>query len=998
MNIKGPDSTSKISSLITDEEKKFIINDRFKILKKVGIGGMGEIFLAEDLKLRRQVAIKSIKKGSDSDSESKMRFLREAQTASQLEHTNICPIYEIYEEENNHYIVMQYIDGVTLDAIVRYKELKIQKILDIGLQICEGMNEAHEKGIIHRDLKPGNIIINKKGIVKILDFGLAKFRDGSDSMKTGIVNSNLTEKGIVMGTVAYMSPEQARGEDLDNRSDIFSFGILLYELIEGKNPFYDKEQINTLYNVINKDIEYSNKFSPPLVKLLTALLKKKKAERLSEFSEIKSILLEIQDELDLRRKEKIEIGATEIIDIGEKREMLDEIRRTSDIEDLGELVYKIKKIKAKTIPLISTKTNLFKRISIVFTLILMMFSAFLFFKSKTNLSFSGGSDIFFINVNDLDGDAPDIVKKGVKFLTRESLDQFDEFDTVTPETINSISRSDEDNSDSKTIKNKYRIFYDLRGSISKIDSIYNFDIVISSNNGSKKYSMTIPGLENKDSILKHQIDMLSEKIYKKIFPLKKGNLEIKAISSTYGKKWDKFESFFTGLGDFYKYEYMDAEKSFAGTDETPADKYYLANIYYFRGSRTLAKKKIEEIIPLLDHIIEPVKLKVLALNARLEFNFNDEIEYLNKLMERNILSKKTLFELGEAFFHHGNAEKAASFYSDALNLDSEFSSAINHLGYCNSYMGDHTRAIELFEEYRNLDNSANSFDSLGDGYFFSGELISSEASKKAAIRKDSKGVYWAYLTLSDIAILKARFNDARDAVRDYLKVTDSIKDIGNAYSKLAYIEYLQGEHKQALSTIERSLKVFDSDNINSNSSEQRWIRALINLKMGRNKAFLDDLEWLNKIVNRFNLNAENFASPYKFYLHLNSIRLENEGKINEADSSFRELLDMNTQLNYWITIFNYQFFKTEYSVFLQRNGNLKESETEINKCLEYSADFIPALWQKANLMESSDIKEAGKYYRKLKKLYGDEVEINVITDKLRKKLKITKDSFSEHQQ
>jgi len=279
MKTKEHGSTIEIPSPIDEEDGKLIINDRFKILKKIGIGGMGEIFLAEDLKLRRQVAIKSIKKGSDSDSESKMRFLREAQTASQLEHTNICPIYEIYEEENNHYIVMQYIDGVTLDAIVKYKGLKIQKILDVGLQICEGMNEAHEKGIIHRDLKPGNIIVNKKGIVKILDFGLAKFRAGSDSMKTGIVNSNLTEKGIVMGTVAYMSPEQARGEELDNRSDIFSFGILLYELIEGENPFYDKEQINTLYNVINKDIEYSGKFSPQLVKLLTVLLKKKKGER-----------------------------------------------------------------------------------------------------------------------------------------------------------------------------------------------------------------------------------------------------------------------------------------------------------------------------------------------------------------------------------------------------------------------------------------------------------------------------------------------------------------------------------------------------------------------------------------------------------------------------------------------------------------------------------------------------------------------------------------------
>lgn len=970
----------------TDQER-FILDKRFKIVKSIGVGGMGEIFLAEDLKLRRLVAIKSIKKG-DSDPESRMRFLREAQTASQLEHTNICPIYEIYEEEDNHYIVMQYIDGVTLDTIIRYKELKIQKVLDICLQICEGMSEAHEKGIIHRDLKPGNVIIDKKGIVKILDFGLAKFREGSSSLKTGMVDSNLTEKGIVMGTVAYMSPEQARGEDLDNKTDIFSFGILLYELISGQNPFYDKEQINTLYNVINKEIEFSEKFSPSMAELISAIMNKKRSERLSEFSEVKGKLLQIQNELKPDEAGNLENGATEVIDLGEKREMLEEIRRTSDIEDLGELVYKIKKIKAKTIPLTPTKISYFRRISIIFTLILMLISAFLFFKSKTNLSFKGGSDMFFVNVNELKGDVPDSIKKGVRFLIMESLNQFSEFDTITPRTISAILKSDTDNPDLEKVKDENRIFYDLNGTISIIKNIYNFDIVISSNSRSKRYSMTIPGLENKDSILEHQIDMLSKKVYKKIFPSKTDVIDFKPVSATYGKKWDKFESFFKGLRSFKKYEYMSAEKSFSGKEETAAEKYYLANIYYFRGSRTQAKKKIKEIIPFINDLPESVKLRVLALNARLDFNFNDEIDHLTKLRERNILSKETLFELGEAYFHHGNAEKAAQYYSEALLLDSEFSSAINHLGYCNSYMGDHIRAIELFEEYRNLDNSANSFDSLGDGYFFSGELISSEASKKAAIRKDNRGVYWAHLTLSDIAILKARFKGAQNAVRAYLKVTNSSRDISVAYSKFAYIEYLMGDYKKALSTINRSLRIFDSDNINSNSAETRWIRALVNLKTGKNKDFMDDLRWFENIVDKYSLNTENFSRPYKFYLHLNALKLEKEGAIEGASESFKELLSMRTQLNYWITLFNYQFFNTEYTEFLIRNGNFGESEAEIDKCLKYSSDYIPALWQKARLLERSDREEAGKYYRKLDYLYGEEKEKNIVTDRLKEKLKI----------
>jgi len=972
----------------SDTKERLILDNRFKIVKSIGTGGMGDIFLAEDLKLRRQVAIKSIKQGTDTDQESKMRFLREAQTASQLEHTNICPIYEIYEEKNNHYIVMQYIDGVTLDAVINFKELKIQKTLDIGLQICEGMNEAHEKGIIHRDLKPGNVIINKKGIVKILDFGLAKFREGSDSMKTGIVNSNLTEKGIVMGTVAYMSPEQARGEVLDNKSDIFSFGILLYELIEGRNPFYDKEQINTLYNVINKEIEFTDKFVPPLAGLISSLTRKKKSERLSDFKEVRDVIIKIQNDLIMDKDKNIEIGATEIIDLSEKNEILEEIRRTSDIEDLGDLVYKIKKIKAKTIPVFSTKKIIFKKISIYFTVVLMIFSAFLYFKSKTNLSFSGNSDMFFINIQDFKGEVPDSVKRGVKYLVMESLNQFDEFDTVTQETVNSIVRSDEKGVDPDKLKNDNRIFYDLNGTISKIENIYNFDIFVSSNRGKKKYSMTIPGLDNSDSILIHQIDTLSKRIYLKLFPNKKGEVIFKPISVSYGTDWEKYETFFKGLGHFNKYEYMDAEKCFKGDIETPASKYFLANMYYFMGKGDLARKKIIEIVPILNDLTEQLKLKVLALKSRIDFKFAEEINYLNELRNRNALSKNALYELGEAYFHHGDAEKASVFYKKALKLDNEFSSALNHLGYCNSYLGNHVEAIELFEEYRNLDNSANSFDSLGDGYFFSGDLVYSEASKKAAVKKDNKGVYWAYLTLSDIALLKARFAEVESNVDNYLKATKEKNDIGDAYSKLAFKEYLKKNYKKGLQLINRSLSIFDSDNITNNSSEARWVRAIINLSLKNVSDFEKDLAWLESIIKKNNVDMENFSKPYKFYLHLKALDYEWKGEIEKADEIFNNILKMKTRLNYWITLYNYQYFHTEYAGFLIRNKMFDKGELELEQCLEYNKNYIPALWLKAELLERKDKVKSLEVFRKIDSLYGNNTEKNYFTDRLKGKLKL----------
>ena len=270
--------------------KNLVIKNRFKVLKKLGKGGMGEVFLAEDIKLKRKVAIKSILTRTLSDTSSKARFLREAQTASQLDHPNICTIYEIYEENDHDYIVMQYVDGVTIDQIIKLKPLSINKILDIAIQVCKGMIEAHGKKVIHRDIKPGNIMIDKKGVVKILDFGLAKFAGEPASKRKGDVDMSLTEKGIVLGTVSYLSPEQASGKPIDLRTDIFSFGILMYEMLEGRNPFKEEEQISTMYNVLNKEVEFKREIPGELEQIVRKTLQKDKKKRYSSFSQLEEAL------------------------------------------------------------------------------------------------------------------------------------------------------------------------------------------------------------------------------------------------------------------------------------------------------------------------------------------------------------------------------------------------------------------------------------------------------------------------------------------------------------------------------------------------------------------------------------------------------------------------------------------------------------------------------------------------------------------------------------
>jgi eukaryotic-like serine/threonine-protein kinase len=209
----------------------------YKILKPLGAGGMGEVYLAQDLQLERTVALKILPTEVSSDQERMRRFVREAKAASAIDHPNIVHVYEINEAEGIHYIAMQYVEGKTLHTKIDGPPLPAKEATEIMMQITDAIAEAHTQGIIHRDLKPGNIMISGKGHVKILDFGLARMDRASSNKSSGMATMSQTESGMVLGTVAYMSPEQALGKKVDNRSDIFSLGVIFYEMVTRQKPF-----------------------------------------------------------------------------------------------------------------------------------------------------------------------------------------------------------------------------------------------------------------------------------------------------------------------------------------------------------------------------------------------------------------------------------------------------------------------------------------------------------------------------------------------------------------------------------------------------------------------------------------------------------------------------------------------------------------------------------------------------------------------------------------
>ena len=257
------------------------IISHYKIMEKIGEGGMGEVYKAEDTKLGRFVALKFFPADLRADEEKKERFIREAMTTSQLDHANICTVHEIDETNDGRmFICMSLYEGGTLTEKIKDGPLQLEEVIDVSIQVAQGMEKAHEKGIVHRDIKPQNLIETNDGVVKIVDFGLAKL----------IGQKDLTQEGITVGTVGYMSPEQARGEEVDQRTDIWSLGVVIYEMVTGQLPFKGEYAQAVIYSILSEEPEpitsLRSKIPLEVERIVNKCLSKKCADRYQHLDEL----------------------------------------------------------------------------------------------------------------------------------------------------------------------------------------------------------------------------------------------------------------------------------------------------------------------------------------------------------------------------------------------------------------------------------------------------------------------------------------------------------------------------------------------------------------------------------------------------------------------------------------------------------------------------------------------------------------------------------------
>ncbi|RQW92745.1 MAG: serine/threonine protein kinase [Geobacter sp.] len=887
------------------------IISHYQILEKLGEGGMGIVYKAQDTKLDRTVALKFLPQHLTSDPVERERFVHEAKAASALNHPNITTIHEIDEFEGQMFIVMEYCEGETLKTKVGRGQLAVRSVLDIAIQACEGLAMAHEKGIVHRDIKSDNIMLTPRGQVKIMDFGLAKLKGAS----------RLTKTDSTVGTLAYMSPEQIQGEDVDQRSDIFSFGVALYELLTGHLPFEGEHQAAIVYSIINEEPQpiarFNNQVSAKLEDIVSKALAKEKDERYQHIDDL-------------------------LADVRRERKSL-EYMKTSQISKEA-LVSKPKK---KILPIVIPA-------SIVFILAVLFF---IFKPFKVEIGPQKGAIaqenslaiMYFENM--VDPHDTDRMAQMITALLTTSLSEFPQYMQVMSsqrlyDILKLLGKGDVkiiDRTVASEVAKKAGVKWILTGKLLQTKpNIVLISEISEAVTGRILATQKVSGAAGED--LFTVVDELSPQVGKALSLPAEAKKELqKPVAGVTTHSQEAYRFYLEGVENLNKYYLPEAMVSFARAvelDSTFAMAYWylaFANVMDYKNES--AREFINKAARYKDKITQREKMYVRSMETNIAGNYAETIRILQEIVRQYPEDKAAYFGLGAISFRNlQNYNDAIQYMSKAIEIDPLYKVAYNTLAYCYNLVGDFEKSIWAINKYIELaPDEANPYDTRADLYAYNGKPDQAIESYRKALEK-KPDFYMSLPKLGYMCLFKQEYARAESCFKELFSWNDgNVRSIGRSF--LAVIPLYQGRLNRGLEILSDGLSADRMEQIGGTYNHWKyWLKASVYEERGELNLALREVETLLGLHGGGGTDSEATrpVRPYQAYLMAKSGNITKAEEIAQTLKKGIDQQDTTRMYNYWLALGGIEFAKGNAKVAVEYIEKPGYKEAMENQGLHYT--------------------------------------------------------------
>ncbi len=781
----------------------------YKILEKLGEGGMGVVYKAQDTKLDRMVAIKLLPHHLTANEAERARLLQEAKAAATLNHPNICGIHALGEHEGQQFIDMEFVDGVTLRKKLEQQPIKIGDAITYAVQIADALQEAHSKGIVHRDIKADNVMINVRNQIKVMDFGLAKLKG----------TLKLTRSSSTVGTLAYMPPEQIHGGEVDARSDIFSFGVLIFEMMTGRLPFRGEHEPALMYSILNEEPESLQKFIPDapmeLLHVLGRALEKNPEDRYQSVHEML---------IDLRRLKK---DTSKVYRKGAE-EMSPPAQVSHEPSASSPAEQRQARTTSVTINIPKFRTRAFLVPGIIVVALAIAFATYFFlfqesFENGERLPIAVADFVNQTNEPELDGLSGMFItsleqSRRLAVLTRPRM-----FDILRQMGKENVTRIDE--ALGREICRRASISALVTASIRKFGKLYTIDLkVLDPEKNEYLYTDKEEG-QGQESI-PSMLDKLSERSR---IGLKEKAAEVRATSQKVAEvtttNLEAYQHYFQGEQLINKLKFEEAGQEFrkaVAIDTTFALAYYRLSYALAWEGRPGAQEAIDKAVRYIDKVPEKERYLVRGESAIIRQDVQQGLSIYKELLNLYPDEKEAIYLIGDYSFHQQDYPTAAAHLERALSMDPTFERAYQHLCWTYSATRQFDRKMEVARQYVAKVPNEESYELLAGAYLNQVKFDSALHVFSRALElfpnswRMMRGIGLTHRFQNEFGKAEAEFNKL-------IQPSRSISDQRVGYDELVLLNIQRGKYRTALEMLN---KIIDIDLKQNNKSSLGTTYAL----------------------------------------------------------------------------------------------------------------------------------------------------------------------------